>query len=126
MTHPDPVLPDPVLEALDDVVAAARANVVTWMGVMERVERVRELRRQGLRYRDMHVDDGVPIVEALSSAQERLNAAAGRFRRATVATLHDEGMTAAEIARIFGVSRQRVSSLLDEGAGQTQPELSAE
>jgi len=121
MTHADPVL-----EALDDVVAAARANVVTWMGVMERAEQVRELRRQGLRYRDMQVDAGVPIVEALSNAQERLNAAAGRFRRATVTTLHEEGMTAAEIARIFGVSRQRVSSLLDEGSEQAQPELSAE
>jgi len=114
--------PDPVLVALAEVVAAARANVVTWMGVMDRAERVQELRRQGLRYRDMHVDDGVPIIEALSGAQERLNAAAGRFRRATVMTLHAEGMTAAEIARILGVSRQRVSSLLDELQDEGQPQ----
>ena len=110
--------PDPVLEALEDVVAAARANVVTWMGVMARADVVRDLRRQGIAYRDMQVDGGVPIIESIGEAQERLNAAASRFRRTTIRELHAEGMTAAEIARIFGVSRQRVSSLLDEPSVQ--------
>ena len=113
--------PDPVLEALKDVVVAARANVVTWMGVMDRVDVVLELRRQGVSYRDMQVDTGVPIIDAISGAQERLNAAAARFRRATARELQAEGMTAAEIARIFGVSRQRVSNLLDEDSATQQP-----
>jgi len=107
--------PDPVLQALEDVV------VVTWMGVMERADAVRELRRQGVAYRDMQVDAGVPMIDAISGAQERLNAAAARFRRATARELHAEGMTAAEIARIFGVSRQRVSNLLDEDSEPQQP-----
>jgi len=106
--------PDPVLEALEDVVVAARANVVTWMGVMDRADAVREQRRLGVRYRDMEVDAGIPIIDAISGAQERLNAAAARFRRATANELHAEGMSAAEIARAFGVSRQRVANLLGE------------
>src|SRR3954463_16606279 len=97
--------PDPILEALEGVVAAARANVVTWMGVMARADAIRELRRQGIAYRDMRLEGGVPIIEAISEAQERLNAAASRFRRTTIRELHAEGMTAAEIARSFGVSR---------------------
>lgn len=113
MTDPDPG-PDPVLAALEDVVVAARANVVTWMGVMGRVDAVREMRRQGIRYRDMQIDPDFSIIDAISGAQERLNAAAARFRRATAKELQAEGMTAAEIARAFGVSRQRVSNLLDE------------
>jgi DNA invertase Pin-like site-specific DNA recombinase len=109
-----------VLEALEDVVAAARANVVTWMGAMARADAVREQRRQGIRYRDMQVDAGIPIIAAISGAQETLNAAAARFRRATAKELQAEGLTAAEIARLFGVSRQRVSSLLDEESDPQQ------
>ena len=84
------------------------------MGVMARVDEVRALRSQGIAYTDMSLAEGVSIIEAVGTNQERLTAAAARFRRASVKQLHDDGMAPAAIARAFGVSRQRVAALLGE------------
>lgn len=105
---------DPVLEALDELVEVGRSNVVAWMGVMARVDEVRALRSQGIAYTDMSLAEGVSIIEAVGTNQERLTAAAARFRRVSVKQLHDDGMAPAAIARAFGVSRQRVAALLSE------------
>lgn len=107
---------DPVLEALDELVAVGRSNVVAWMGVMERVAEIRAMRLAGAAYKEMSRGEGVSVVEAVAASQERLTAAGARFRRAVVRQLHDEGMEAAAIARAFGVSRQRITALLNEGA----------
>lgn len=112
---------DPVLDALDELLTAGRENVTAWMKIMARVEDVRDLRRRGTAYRDMGIADGIPIIDAISSNQERLTAAAARFRRAAAHQLVAEGMTPAEIARVFGVSRQRVSVLLGESANTDGP-----
>ena len=103
-----------MLEALDELVAAGRSNIVAWMGVMSRVDEVRALRSCGTAYKDMTLAEGFSIAEAVAANQERLTAAAARFRRATVRQLHDEGMTPSAIARAFGVTRQRVAALLTE------------
>ena len=50
---------DPILESLIELVAVGRANIVTWVGVMTRVEEVRELRRQGVAYRDMDLEESL-------------------------------------------------------------------
>ena len=105
---------DPVLRAMDDLVAAGRENVVAWMGIMERVDAVRDLRRQGVPYTQMSLPDGVPIIDAIGAAQDRLTTAAARFRRASARELHDSGLSLAEIGRLFGVSRQRIASILEE------------
>lgn len=98
---------------MDDLVAAGRENVTAWMGIMARVDAVRELRRQGVPYNEMSIE-GVPIIDAIGAAQDRLTTAAARFRRASARELHDAGLSLAEIGRLFGVSRQRISSLLEE------------
>lgn len=107
---------DTVLDALEELVAVGRANIVAWVGVMSRVDEVRTLRTQGVAYSDMSLSDGIPIIGAIGENQERLTAAAARFRRAAVKQLHDEGMGAAAIARAFGVTRQRVAVLLADDA----------
>jgi len=111
---PSPVTEtDPVLEALDGLLAVARQNIVSWVGVMERVEAVREQRRQGVPYVDMEIESNTPpIIDTVSRNQERLGAAAARLRRSIARMLAAEGMSHADIARIFGVSRQRVGMLL--------------
>ena len=106
--------PDLLLAALDELVATGRENIASWMGIMERVDEIRELRRQGVDYADMPPPAGTPIIEAISASQERLGVAAARFRRVAVRELRAQGMSAAAIARAFGVSRQRVASLLTE------------
>jgi predicted XRE-type DNA-binding protein len=104
---------DAVLLALDELLVVARANIVSWVGVMERIEQIRSSRREGVRYRDMELDEGSrPVIATVSDNQERLSAVAAQFRRALAEQLHAEGMSSADIARAFGVSRQRISNLL--------------
>lgn len=105
---------DAVLAALDDLVAVGRSNIVAWIGVMSRVDEVRALRSSGTAYKDMTLSDGVSIAEAIATNQEKLTAAAAKFRRATARQLHNEGMTPSAIARAFGVTRQRVAALLTD------------
>ncbi len=105
---------DDILAALDELVIVGRENVVAWMGLMERAEMIRDSRRNGLRYRDMDIPEGLSIIGAVSGNQERLTAAAAKFRRATARQMVDEGLSAADVARMWGVSRQRIASLLAE------------
>jgi DNA invertase Pin-like site-specific DNA recombinase len=99
--------------ALDQLLAVARENIVAWVGVMERVEQIREQRRAGTPYTKMDVNPATPpIIDAVSRNQERLTQAAAVFRRSLARELVAEGMSYAEVARVFGVTRQRVGNLL--------------
>lgn len=105
--------PDPVLDAMDGVLSAARENIVAWVGVMERVESIREQRRLGVPYTSMEIGSTAPhIMDTVARNQERLGGAAATLRRALAHALFAEGMSHADIGRIFGVSRQRVGMLL--------------
>jgi len=98
---------------MDGILAAARENIVAWVGVMERVEAIREQRRLGVAYTDMEiVSTTPPIIDTVARNQERLGIAAAALRRALAHTLFNEGMSHADIGRLFGVSRQRVGMLL--------------
>jgi hypothetical protein len=113
VTDSSPTSVDPVLDALDGLLAVARENIVSWVGVMERAEAIREQRRLGLDYSRMQIESTTPsIIDAVSRNQERLGVAAATLRRTLAHTLVDEGMSHADVARLFGVSRQRVGMLL--------------
>ena len=114
---------DPVLDAIDGLLAAARENIVAWVGVMARAESIREQRRSGVPYSDMHIDTTTPpIIDAVSRNQERLGVAAAALRRSLAHALAAEGMSHADIARVFGVSRQRVGMLLRNEPDSAEPE----
>lgn len=104
---------DAVLDALDLLLGVARENIVAWVGVMERVEQIREQRIGGVPYSAMEVHSSTPpIIDTVSRAQERLTQAAAQFRRALARELASEGMSYSDIARVFGVTRQRVGNLM--------------
>lgn len=54
------------------------------------------------------------MIEQISSALRDLNRDGHLFRRVEARALYAEGLTMAELASVFGVSRQRVSALLRE------------
>ncbi len=54
------------------------------------------------------------IVQLLTESADALHEHGSRVRRTEARALHREGMTMDQIARLFGVSRQRVSALLRE------------
>jgi predicted transcriptional regulator len=51
-------------------------------------------------------------VELLTESTESLHTFGSRVRRSEARVLHTEGMPMERIARLFGVTRQRVSTLL--------------
>ena len=52
------------------------------------------------------------IVELLTESTENLHTFGSQVRRSEARVLHTEGMPMERIARLFGVTRQRVSTLL--------------
>lgn len=111
--------PDPVLAALEGVLAVGRTNVASWMTVMERVERIRALRLEGRPYTEMELPTDVRLVDALADNQRRLGDATTVLRDALLVQLRAEGLAASEIARLLGVSRQWISRLLADLARAT-------
>ena len=104
---------DPVLDALDGLVRALRANADRVEAAIARAERIREQREEGLSYREIESGDSRPlIVELTRDNLAALVEAGSRLRRAEARALHGEGMTMEQIAELFGVTRQRVSALL--------------
>ena len=115
---------DPVTEALENLIAVVRQNREDGRVVIERAEALLEARRTGRPWAELVPEEPRPqIVELLAAKLERLAGGSSRFRRAQAKALHDEGLTMEQIARLFGVTRQRVSALLKERPGDPPPPL---
>ena len=109
------VVNDSVLDALDGLVRALRANSARIEATIARAERIQEQRDEGLSYREIESGEERPlIVELTRDNLAALVEAGSRLRRAEARALHAEGMTMEQIAELFGVTRQRVSALLRE------------
>lgn len=116
----DPDDADEVLQALDELVAALRANAEVGRQIVKRGDVIRAARRRGNDYRSIvSVEHRPLIVEMLRESQKRLTDAGSRFRRAEARALRAEGLTLDQIAAVFGVTRQRVITLLRESRGDT-------
>jgi hypothetical protein len=81
--------------------------------IKRRMARIRRARARGVRYADsVSNEDGPLIVQLLTESSTALDTCGAQVRRAEAQALYDEGMTMEQIARHFGVTRQRVSALL--------------
>ena len=81
--------------------------------ITERAEYIKRMRADGKAYSEIVPTEERPlIVEMLSSNLERLAEVGSKLRRAEAQALYDEGMTMAQIADLFGVSRQRIAVLV--------------
>jgi hypothetical protein len=74
----------------------------------------------------MPLEDRLAMMEQISTAIKALVREGSRFRRLEARALYAEGLTMAQLATVFGVSRQRVSALLRDSqdpapAGQRSP-----
>jgi transcriptional regulator with XRE-family HTH domain len=101
--------------ALDELTDALRENSARNERVVARAHRMRQLRREGLSWTEICAEEERPlIVEMLTRNLDAIGDAGSRLRRLEARALHDEGMSMERIARLFGVTRQRVSELLRE------------
>ena len=106
---------DAVVAALDEVADAAAVTATESGEVARRARHLRRLRVRGLSWRDIATQEHPPLlVQLITGILERLARVGSRLRRAEAHALRTEGMSTQEVARLFGVSRQRVSRLLAE------------
>lgn len=116
---------DPVVRAANDLARALRASVIEAMDALERLDAFRADRAAGVGYDDLVVAPvDRTVVAMLSHSQVQLATAGSVFRRAVARMMQEQGVSQADIARSFGVSRQRVAALLgSDPLGSDQSDL---
>jgi DNA-directed RNA polymerase specialized sigma24 family protein len=109
---------DAFLEALTGLEDALDENIARARQMKRRIAQIRRERAAGGDYREIVSAEKPPlIVQLVTESSRALDEHGARVRRTEVLALHDEGMTMEQIAAKFGVTRQRVSSLLREARG---------
>ena len=116
---------DQVDDALETLDKALRRNLDRIERSIKRAEELRNAHAEGKTWTEVaRAEERPMILEMISANLDELYQAGGRLRRVMAKALHDEGMSMEQIARLFGVTRQRVSALLreprsgDERSGQ--------
>lgn len=111
--HQPPDEHDPVLAALEHVDQRIESNVRDERTLQRRIRRLRAARREGQPWRTVLDEEPEPgALHLLGLVLARLSESSGVLRRALARALRSEGETVPGIARRFGVTHQRVSSLL--------------
>lgn len=105
------------LDALAELEHALTRNVELADGMRERIAYLRRELGAGRPLPEVVIAEEPPlVVQLLTESANILHTYGTRVRRAEARALHREGVTMDAIARLFGVSRQRVSALLRDGS----------
>lgn len=103
--------------ALDRLCTAVQHAQQQLDDVLARAAVLRAGRARSQPYVELVSEEQRPlVVELLSSVLEELAAAGAAFRRAEARVLHADGLSQEAIGRLFGVTRQRVSVLLQDSS----------
>jgi hypothetical protein len=103
------------LEALEDLDRALDESLEMMSRMKSRIEEIRSAYARGRPLAEIVPNEETPLlVQLLTHSTNLLHAYGTRVRRTEARALHREGMTMDQIARLFGVTRQRVSALLRE------------
>jgi hypothetical protein len=103
------------LRALEELETALAESTAANQAATLRAAEIRALLDAGMSVSEIVLLEQPPlIVELTSDNVKRLYETGGKLRRLEALALHEEGMTMDTIARLFGVSRQRVSALVND------------
>lgn len=112
---------DAVLAALDELLTVLLESAKRNQIAIRHADVIRLLRERGHRYSEIVPMEKRPlIVELVTESLNKLSQASSRFRRAEACALYSEGLTMAEIADLFGVTRQRIAALLPPSSEATE------
>jgi plasmid maintenance system antidote protein VapI len=101
------------MNALDDLDRGLDESAEMIRRMKQRITQLRETQAAGRPLREVVPEEQTPLlVQLLTENSNLLHAYGNRVRRTEARALHREGMTMEEIAKLFGVTRQRVSALL--------------
>lgn len=117
---PAPAVEDePVIAAIDELRASLEQNVEDERALSAELAELRRARLTGRGWRQVLANEGpVPALSLLGRALRRLSEAGSGFRRALALSLVAEGDQLSQVAGRFGVSRQRVYSLVRRPASE--------
>lgn len=105
-----------VLDALADVATVLSSCEERTAQIRRRIAEIEESLASGRPLRAVVSPAARPLaIELLTRCLSELQTAGVALRRAEAGALHRQGATISEIADLFGVSRQRVSTLLRAG-----------
>lgn len=103
---------DPVIAALDELSDVVDETAADGRRLKAEIRRVRERRRSGATAREALSGSAPPrLILTLNAMLARLSTASGALRRALVRGLLREGEGLGTAARLFEVSRQRISAV---------------
>jgi DNA-directed RNA polymerase sigma subunit (sigma70/sigma32) len=106
---------DAFMQALDELDGALDRSLEMIERMKIRIHEIQLARDEGRPLREIVPNEETPlIVQLLTESTNLLHSYGNRVRRTEARALHGEGMTMDEIAKLFGVTRQRVSALLRE------------
>jgi DNA-directed RNA polymerase sigma subunit (sigma70/sigma32) len=101
------------MQALDDLDRALNRSLEMAERMKHRIGEIRRIEEDGRPLRDIVSNEQAPLIpQLLTESTNLLHSYGNRVRRTEARALHREGMTMDEIAKLFGVTRQRVSALL--------------
>lgn len=101
------------LEAVRDLDAALNQTMENVQAMKRRAREILDAAVQDRPLREVVPLEQRPLlVQLLTHATDTLQSYGNRVRTTEAHALYSEGMTMDQIARLFGVSRQRVSTLL--------------
>ena len=104
---------DAFLKALTTLEATLADNHERTKLIKKRITQLRRLRADGVSYAEIVATrDGPLLVQLLTESSKALDTSGASVRRAEARALYAEGLTMDQIAEGFGVTRQRVSTLL--------------
>jgi hypothetical protein len=104
---------DEALACLSDLAASSGELHDQLTELTQRLVVMTGRHRPGSSYAQMMpLEDRLAMMEQISVAIKALVRSGSRFRRLEARALYAEGLTMAQLATVFGVSRQRVSALL--------------
>lgn len=102
------------LAELDEAIAG---TVEDLLAARSSIKQLLDQRDSDRSWAQMVQDEERPlVVELVTRSLSSLSDAGGKFRRAEAEVLRTDGLPMTHIARLFGVSRQRISSLLLNGS----------
>jgi hypothetical protein len=106
---------DDLLDALEALLVVLRDSTKRNQLAIRQAEAIRRLHRGGRTYREIFDRDERSLIRQVTRDNvDQLVQASARLRWAEAKALHAEGMSMDKIAVLFGLTRQRISSLLKE------------
>jgi hypothetical protein len=108
--------------ALDDVAEAADETALDQQRLARRARSMSRQRRSGSSWiQILHRERQPGLLVLMTRSARRLHEVSGRFRPVLGQALVDEGLSTRQVARMFGVTRQRISAMLSRAGSAATP-----